>query len=172
MDEFKNTESEKRSWEGIKKEFATIINNLTAQSNLKDGIDCLKSKAAESIKEALQRQLSPVSYFREDDPSAGSLNVPLTYLGCEGNFSGLGNDCKRAGGSVKLQTISNMSVISHNKLYSKDRWKLLSETERRKRFKWARNSSQAKEIKRMEKEFYEKVEAVSDLAVEAKKKKK
>ena len=174
MDEFKETKSDQRSWTGIKKEFETIINNLTnmaVQSNTTDGVNCLKSKAASSIKEALQRQLSAVSFFNGDD-SDTEINAPLTNLGCEGNFSSLGNDCKRAGGSVKLKTISDMSVISHNKLYTKDRWKLLSETERRKKFRWARNSKQAKEIKRMEKEFYDKVQAVSDLAIEAKKKKK
>lgn len=115
-----------------------IINNLTNISNQTDetdGMDCLKSKAAESIIRALQRQLSVVNFF--NDANSDEVNDPLTNVGCEGNFSPVRNDCKRAGGSVT----------------------------QRKIFKWARNSKQAKEVKRMKNEFYENIEAI-----EAKKK--
>ena len=136
MDEFKKTKSDQRSWSGIREEFEMIITNLTEitnQANENDGMDCLKSKAAAGIKIALQRQLEAVSFFRDPEKSSNEIKAPLTNLGCEGNFSSLGNDCKRAGGSVKLQTISDKSVIAHNKLYAKQRWESLSNEERRKK---------------------------------------
>jgi len=65
--------------------------------------------------------------------------------------------------------ISNKNIIASNKLYEK--WKNLSEEKMREKFKWARGSKQAKEVRRLENVFYEKVNAVSTVAMEAKKKK-
>ena len=48
----------------------------------------------------------------------------------------------------------------------------LTEEERRKKFRWARGSKEAKEVKHMEQEFRKKVDAVSEMALEAKRKKK
>ena len=42
----------------------------------------------------------------------------------------------------------------------------------RRNFKWARGSPQAKEVRRLEKEFYSNVNAVSDEAMEAKRRTK
>ena len=48
----------------------------------------------------------------------------------------------------------------------------LPEEERRKKFKWARNSEESKTVRKMEEELCEKINALSELATEAKKKKK
>ena len=45
----------------------------------------------------------------------------------------------------------------------------MSEGERRECLKWARSSDQAKEVKRMETEFLKKINAVTEVAMEAKK---
>ena len=92
-----------------------------------------------------------VNFFKTD--SEDNVNAPLTNLGCEGNFSAFGNDCKKAGGSAKLETLSDKNVIAKNEFYSKERWCEKSETERRESFKWARANDQAKEVKRMEAEL-------------------
>ena len=76
---------------------------------------------------------------------------------------------KRAGGSTSLHTISNKIVVASNKLYNKERWRQLSEEERRRKFRWARGSPEAKQVKKMEEEFRKRVDAVSELALEAKK---
>ena len=46
----------------------------------------MTSKAAGSIKDALQKQLDYVKFFREKD-GPEVINAPLTNLGCEGNFA-------------------------------------------------------------------------------------
>ena len=61
----------------------------------------MTSKAAGSIKDALQKQLDYVKFCREKD-GPEVINAPLINLGCEGNFDTFGNDCKKAGGSVKV----------------------------------------------------------------------
>ena len=121
MDEFKGTKSDKRSWKGIKSEFQDILSELkrmSKEASSTDGVDCLLAKAADGIFEALERQLSVVSFFT-DTESKSDLIAPLTNLGCESNFSGFGNDCKESGGATKLETISNKAVIAKNQLYAK-----------------------------------------------------
>ena len=176
MDEFKDTKCEKRNWKGMKKEFNAIINILDEKahrSTTPSGKEQLISKASGSIRDAIKRQVSVAHFFQDNnDDDDNEVNAPLTNIGCEGVFSGFGNDCKRAGGSTSLKTISNESVVSNNKLFAKERWKTLKEKERRKKFRWARGSKEAKEVRRMEKEFRKNIEAVSEMAFESKREKK
>ena len=51
-------------------------------------------------------------------------------------------------------------MIARNKLYLKDRWIELSEKEKSAKWKWARNSEQAKAVKKLENEFLDKIKAV------------
>ena len=44
----------------------------------------------------------------------------------------------------------------------------LSEKEKIAQWRWARGSAQAKEVKRLEKEFYDKVDGVKRMALKAK----
>ena len=62
--------------------------------------------------------MDKVYFFVADTPDDVT-KAPLTNLGCEGVFSELGNDSKRAGGATSLQTISDKNVIKSNKLYQK-----------------------------------------------------
>ena len=55
----------------------------------------------------------------------GDIVAPMTNPGCKGVLLGLGIDCKRAGGSTSLATISNKIVVASNKLYK--RWVQLTE---------------------------------------------
>ena len=52
----------------------------------------LMCKASARVSEALTRQLSAVHFFLSDGDD--DIVAPMTNLGCEGVFSGLGNDCK------------------------------------------------------------------------------
>ena len=173
IDEYKSVKSDKRSWTGMKKEFERILDMLgdsIENHPSVDGISSLKLKASCSVKEALERQIDYVHFFKANDSQ--SINAPLTNLGCEANFSQFGNDCKKAGGSSKLRTLSDKNVVAKNKLFSKDRWTSLTEEEKRKKFKWARGSKEAKAVKKMEAEFELKIRSVEELATEARKKKK
>ena len=53
----------------------------------KGSIDFLRSKAAESIKEAIVKQLSIVNVFNETENNEENITLLLTNLGCVGVFS-------------------------------------------------------------------------------------
>ena len=174
MDEFKDSISENQSWCGIKAEFSKILNSLDDKTKTnREGTSNLIGKAAGSIRDAIRHQLDMIYFFTADEPedvkNAPRPPPPPPLTNCEGVFSGLCNDCKRAGGSTSLQTISNKNIITSNKLYKK--WEMIEDNMRRN-FKWARGSPQAKEVRRLEKEFYSNVNAVSDEAMEAKRRTK
>ena len=79
----------------MKGEFQRILEILDSMSNSVEigGVGRMTSKDAGSIKYALQKQLDYVKFFREKD------------------------DCKKAGGSIKVQTLSDKNVIAKHKLY-------------------------------------------------------
>ena len=131
----------------------------------------MTSKVAGSIKDALQKQLDYVKFCREKD-GPEVINAPLTNLGCGGNFATFGNDCKKAGGSVKVQTVSDKNVIAKNKLYENEVWVGKTEEERRDEFQWARKSAEAKAVRKLEKHFQRKVDAVAELKKKIDKNKK
>ena len=117
------------------------------------------------------RQLSAASFFtseEESDLTRKMIFPPITNLGCEGEFSTVGNDFKHAGGSTSLKTVSNKHMISRNKLFDKDRWIKLSEYQKRAKWKWSTSSNEAKVVRKMEEEFVKRVEAVEKLALQRK----
>ena len=136
IDEFKSIQSKiPNTWEGMKGEFQRILEMLDIMSNSVDigGVEPMTSKVAGSIKDAPKKQLDYVKFFREKDGQE-VINAPLTNLGCEGNFDTFLNDCKKARGSVKVQTTSDKNVIAENKLYKNEVWVGKTEEERRDEF--------------------------------------
>ena len=70
---------------------------------------------------------------------------PLTNSGCESRQSNLDRRVKFSGGSTPLQTISNKEVVSGNRYLITPQFSEASTEEQTSQFKWARNSSEAKE---------------------------
>ena len=176
IDEFKKTSNPKRSWRGIKEFFSDKLNDLEKVAENNDGgtMEKLRGKCAKNVKEALQNQLSMSAFFLDDGnseekPDDKTLEkAPLTNLGCESEFGFVTNDFKEEGGSTSLATISDKHIVARNKLFEKERFTNLSKKEKQRRYKWARNSPQAKEIHKMEKVFLKRIESVGQLAVKAK----
>ena len=82
------------------------------------GEELLKRKCAAQIKEALQRQMSKVSYLIGEIENEDILNkAPITNLGPESNFGSVDQDLKRSGNSTKLSTVSDKHIIDKNKLH-------------------------------------------------------
>ena len=111
----------------------------------------LEQKVKAKIKEAVERQLDAMKFYRDDDVSPEiqrlMVQTPRTNLGCESEFSHGDMDLKRSlGGSTSLKTVSDTHVIKRNALYKKMKWTSLSTEEKRRKWRWAATSPQAKKV--------------------------
>ena len=165
-----------RSWSSVRQEFNTIIQNLKCMmdetNNSSSGVNRLQQECAKEITAVLERQLPCMSFFTEgdSDPSVEQKRkyAVLTNLGAESDFAALDNKLRRLGGSTTLQIISNKHIIRTNKLFSKERWAQLPDQEKRKKWSWVRGSKEARRMKEMEKEFYDRISAAEKLSIKAK----
>ena len=146
------------SWNGTKCEFAKItaeLEQLSASSELGSGIEQLKQKCANEVKTAIERQLAVMSFFQQGDTdpevAAKRNQTVLTNLGAESEFATADNTLRRLGGSTSLKTVSDKHVVCSNKLYAKERWIQLTEKEKRRKWKWADASPEAKTVRELEK---------------------
>ena len=160
--------SKERTWEGVKNFFqakVAEIKEIRDKTNNNASLDKLVSKCAEKVVEALERQISKVLFFRTDDEAkiddetkAKLAYAPLTNSGCESRMAQLDVRVKFCGGSMPINTISDMQNISANK------YLLTNEFDDPKNvdelFKWARTSDEAKKVNEMEKEFLNKVSSL------------
>ena len=152
IDEYKNANGPEQSWDTLKEGFRKICDMLGSDSDNAEyltGKERLVLKVKAKIKEAVERQLDSMKFYRDDvSPETKRLmmQTPRTNLGCESEFSYGDMDLKRAGGSTSLKTISDKHVIKRNALYKKSVWTTLSTEEKRKKWRWASTSPQAKKV--------------------------
>ena len=104
--------------------FELFLLNTFCRSLAKNSFIC-KAPARDS--KALTRQLSALHFFLSDEND--DIVAPKTNVGCEGAFPGLENDCKRAGRSTLLETLSNKRDVASNKLHEKERRMQLTDEE-------------------------------------------
>ena len=155
IDEYKNTTGPEHTWDALKEGFKNICKSLGAScertDSLTPGRDKLELKVKAKIKEAMEGQLSGMKFYRGDDVSPQvqrmMFQTPKTNLGCEGEFSHGDMDLKRAGGSTSLKTVSDKHVIKRNAFYAKSKWTSLSVEEKRRKWRWASASPQAKKVR-------------------------
>ncbi len=149
IDEYKKMSGPERSWQSLKNGFRDICTKLAnyGKMNPSTGRQKLEMNVAAQVKEAIERQLDAMKFYRDEDVSpevSGAMKqTPRTNLGCESEFSHGDMDLKRAGGSTSLKTVSDKHVIKRNALYQKQKWQELSIKEKRKNWKWAATSPQA-----------------------------
>lgn len=177
IDGFKG--NSERTWTSVKSDLENILESLQSPllSVSQAQKDKLKAKCMSSVKEGIERQLQVMPFFHagfeeNEEYTQKRRQSVLTNLGAESEFATLDNDIRKLGGSTSLQTISDKHVIARNKLYLKDRWIELSEKEKSAKWKWARNSEQAKAVKKLENEFLDKIKAVKKDATLAKERQK
>ena len=135
--------------------------------------DLLVSKCAVKIKQSMVRQLDYVQFYKSSELMTEEAKqklelCPLTNSNCEGEFAQLDNDIKRVGGTVSMQTLSNRHLVDSNKLFSSEKWKVLTPAEQRLKFHWSRSSKQAKRVREIGKEYLEKVKVAEKLSLKAK----
>ena len=173
IDANKSVNREDRNWIGVKVFFETKLTELKAFGLKKETtFDKLISKCALGIVEALERQLSKKSFFRnESSPETvlKMLKAPLTNSGCESRLAQLDVRVDFCGGSAPINTISDKQVVSVNNYFSTDEFKSENKKEL---FQWARNSEEAKEVNKLQDEFLENVKMVNTLARKVRKEKK
>ena len=139
------------------------------------GKTLLKQKCALKIKEALEHQISYMSFYNDelDESTQDKLTqAPLTNLGAESEFASLDNDLHRVGGATSLKTVSQKHIISRNKLFTKDRWTELSQKEKRASWNWARTSEESEKVRKLENDFAKKLKAVEEISSQVKTHKK
>ena len=176
VDHFKKERSENRSWKGLKEFFGEkmlMLDRMTSVTEKSSGFELLLSKCATKIKQSVQRQLDYVQFYKSSDEMSEEAKqklelCPLTNSNCEGEFAHLDNDIKRVGGTVSIQTLSNRHLVDSNKLFSSDKWKILTPAEQRLNFHWSRSSKQAKKVREIGKEYLEKVQVAERLSLKAK----
>ena len=176
VDKFKLSRSEYRSWAGLKQFFSeklAVLKELSSfPANNASAEDLLVSKCASKIKLSLERQLDYVQFYKDSEMSDSDRRkielCPLTNSNCEGEFAQLDNDIRRVGGTVSIQTLSNRHIVDSNKLFSSEKWKKLSPAEQRQKFHWSRSSDQSKKVRKMGKDYLEKVKAAEKIALKMK----
>lgn len=151
-----------RSWGGMKRLFGELLETMQDYSDQRPDMNSfqkLQAMAYAEIRVGIERQLSTRAYYRNEDITPETVrkmnhaNV-LTNCGCEGHFSDASNMIAgTAGGSSNLQTFSHRHVIAKNKLFETDVWKQMADKEQKAKFKWARHSNPAKQVRQMAKDW-------------------
>ena len=174
VDEHKKKHSEYRSWAGLKTFFSDKLIMLQEMKVVtSSAFDLLVSKCASKIKQSMERQLSYVQFYNDDNDMTqedkDKLELcPLTNSNCEGEFAQLDNEIERVGGTVSIQTLSNRHLVASNKLFISEKWRSLTPAEQRLKFHWSRSSHQAKKVRTIGKEYMEKVKAAEKVSLKVK----
>ena len=179
IDAYSKVRSEYRSWFGLKELIPDLVRKLERfeDENQKPGVKVLWKRVFTGVKVAVERQMSTVKFYREDGLSQEKLSkigyTPLTNSGCESNLGDLTYGITRGAGSdTKMKTFSDKNIIRKNRLFETKKWKMMSKKERSAKWKWARNSSQAKKVRKIGKEYMELLKATKTLSLVEKEHKK
>ena len=171
IDENRSKKSDSRSWSGLKKLFPKLLESLSSLTVKKAGMtgsELLECQAASSISEAMKKQLNYMDFYKEDLTLSQEVldridDAPLTNSGSESNFAQLDLECRRGSGQTKLQTMSDRHIVKANKYFESDQWKNLSSELKQEQWDFAKHSEQAKIVKQMQKEFFDKVASADKL---------
>ena len=177
IDKSSKIRREDRNWAGVREFFKKKIPEL---EEIRDkgiggsGEDELMSEVLEEVLDTLHRQLKEVSYFSQEESITEEAEekmkyVPLSNLGCEGEFAKLDNRLKVSGGTVPVETLSRKNVIATNAFLVDSSFAELSADERKQQWKWARTSESVKEVRKLQKDILQTLDTNKRLALEKKK---
>ena len=138
--------------------------------NQKPGVKVLWQKVFSAVKVAIKRQVSTVKFYREEGLSQEKLSkigcTPLTNSGVESNLGYLTYGITRSAGSgMKMKTYSDKNIITKNRLFEAKKWKAMSKEDHSAKWKWARNSSQAKKVQKIGKEYMDMLKTTKALSL-------
>ena len=178
IDDCKKERSEHRSWFGLKELLPDILSNLEKNTSNSTGIDGLKKKVFFEVKVAVNRQMSTMKFYTATETMSKEVlnkieSAPMTNSASESNLGDVTYDITRSAGSdTKMQTFSNKNVIRKNKVFDSCKWKEMSDEERVAKWKWARNSPQAKKVREIGRKYFEALNIMKAVSLAAKEKKK
>ena len=159
-----------RTWNGVKLLFNQKLHTLQDMHDTtvtSDAESKILKYAALNIKQGIERQLSSVDFFTDDSQTSSLENVPLTNSCSESNFGKLNHALNQTAGSfVDLKNVSNRNIIQGQSSSN------LTSAEKLAAKIWSRRSPEAKEYKKLVKEYQQKVKNSQELLVLAKKEKK
>ena len=121
IDEYKDKEYPGgRSWKMSKQKLLQITENLRNEGEKvqRTAKERLIIEVSKKIDSTITKQLLMKKFYQDNDIE-DIPQTPQTNLGCESEFASVGNDLKKAGGAVSLQSISDKHVIARNRLYAK-----------------------------------------------------
>ena len=163
-----------RSWSSAKtffdqKLFLLKDMHCTIEETNPNGIEKLEAACLREVIESVERQISMVPFFRNEENSNVDTiklgSAPLTNLGCESEFSKFDHRVKVTGGSTSIQTHSKKNIVVTNGLLIDSSFKDLPEREKRLEWSWARCSKETTEVRKLEKDFVETVKATKKIAL-------
>ena len=168
------TKHEEPHWTQVREFFKEKLKEI---DNYKIKDDSAHQKLLKAIlqesHETLQRQLSCMSFFQSAENSnkesdySKLMFAPISNLGCESEIAWLDNRLKFSGGSTSVSTISNKKVIHTNKAITSELFPD-DESERRKKWKWARSSDEVKAAKALTADFLQTVRSAKQLSLKKK----
>ena len=94
--------------------------------------------------------------------------TPLTNSGCESEFAKLDNRIKITGGTTSVQTLSRKNTVTTNAYLLDSNFLSMTDEEKRDCWKWARQFSEVKEVRKMEADFLATVKQTKHLALKKK----
>ena len=177
IDECKKLRSDHRSWFGLKELLPELLSKMEVTSDSTSGVEGLRKKVFAEVKVAVTRQMSTMALYTGGTMSEEKLLkldlAPITNSASESNLGDLTYDITRSAGSdTKMQTFSNKNVIRKNKVFESEKWKRMSATEKVAKWKWARNSPQAKKVREIGLKYMEAVKAMKVVSLAEKEKNK
>ena len=180
IDESRTSKRTDRTWPGVKdflEEKLKVMEKFVKEA--KDGlaVEKLAVAATKEVMVCVRRQMEEVEFLKvessvDEETVQKMLYSPLTNSGCESRQSNLDRRVKFSGGSTPLQTISNKEVVSGNKYLITSEFSEASVSEQSRQFKWARNSTEAKEAWALQENLINLAAAVDKEAFKAKEAKK
>ena len=164
-------------WTGVREFFKTKIyemKRIKADTDTSTGRGHLIVALYDEILETLNRQLGEMPFFSQlidqNSESAVVSNpkldyTPLTNSGCESEFAKLDNRIKITGGTTSVQTLSRKNTVTTNAYLLDSNFLSMTDEEKRDCWKWARQSSEVKEVRKMEADFLATVKQTKHLAL-------
>lgn len=165
-----------RNWPGVKtfllKTLATFKGLRQEHLDKRTGVGNLWAEVIEEVAKTIERQMLTVPFFREDGGGQDLTGVPLTNLSCESFMAELDNDLKVSGGTTTVGTISSKHIVKTNGYLESDEFLNSSSKEKLEKWKWGKNSPEAKAVEQLYAEHESLVQEVMLAVVETRKKKK
>lgn len=174
IDNRQNDKIARYTWAGVKEFFHNkipLLDTLKVKfGQTATGKGKLIGRVLDEVTDTLKRQLSEMDYFEVGDvvsmPDEVKLQyAPLTNLGCESEFAKLDNRVRVSGGMTSVSTHSKKNIVATNGLLVDSGFLNKTESEKKLKWKWGRNSKETRTLRKLEADFLETVKSAKRLSL-------